>query len=178
MLCNLSAKRPSISKTKCKDFLHKKSGCYPCRHDEQTIWYFPEYHMIWADVCAVSGAHLMYQAGFLTYRSSLASPSHTFGLCNGFRSSLPEYSDQFAQDSHLIPSSDCYADNNLHFISSIWNYTDIIITRCQFAVNNPHNICQIFIILCILENALFCYCFSADYSASQKFLMLRFLWSL
>ena len=50
------------------------------------------------------------------------------------------YSDRIAQDLHLIPSSDCYADNNLHFICSIWNYTDIIITRCQFAVNNPHNI--------------------------------------
>lgn len=50
------------------------------------------------------------------------------------------YSDRIAQDLHLIPSSDCYADNNLHFICSIWNYTDIIITRCQFAVNNLHNI--------------------------------------
>ena len=37
------------------------------------------------------------------------------------------YSDRIAQDSHLIPFSDCYADNNQHFICSIWNYTDIII---------------------------------------------------
>ena len=41
---------------------------------------------------------------------------------------------------HLIPSSDCYADYSQHFICSIWNYTDIIIARCQYAVNNPHNI--------------------------------------
>ena len=59
---------------------------------------------------------------------------------NGLWDSLLCYSDRIAQDLHLIPSSDCYADNNLHFICSIWNYTDIIITRCQFAVNNPHNI--------------------------------------
>ena len=62
--------------------------------------------MVWLDAYAVSGAHLMYQAGFLTYRSSLASPSHILGSCNGSRSPLPEYSDQFAQDLHLIPSSE------------------------------------------------------------------------
>ena len=27
-----------------------------------------------------------------------------------------------------------------HLLCSIWNYTDIIIARCQYAVNNPHNI--------------------------------------
>lgn len=62
--------------------------------------------MVWLDAYAVSGAHLMYQAGFLTYRSSLASPSHIRRYAMAARSSLPEYSDQFAQDSHLIPSSE------------------------------------------------------------------------
>ena len=101
-----------------------------------------------------------YKAGFLTSGSSLAFPFSYYVQWDN-EGSLLCYSDRIAQDLHLIPSSDCYADNNLHFICSIWNYTDIIITRCQFAVNNLHNICQIFIILCILENSLFCYCFSA-----------------
>ena len=77
--------------------------------------------------------------------------------------SLLCYSDRIAQDLHLIPSSDCYADNNLHFICSIWNYTDIIITRCQFAVNNPHNICQIFIILCYCSRRSQQHCFFSAY---------------
>ena len=101
-----------------------------------------------------------YKAGFLTSASSLPFPFSYYVQWDNEKSLLC-YSDRIAQDLHLIPSSDCYADNNLHFICSIWNYTDIIITRCQFAVNNPHNISQIFIILCIQENALFCYCFSA-----------------
>lgn len=71
-------------------FIHKiKSvAAHPCRHDHKP------YGLV--GCCAVTGAHLIYQAGFLTYRSSLASPSHTLGLCNGIRNSLPAYSDQFA----------------------------------------------------------------------------------
>ena len=45
------------------------------------------------------------------------------------------YSDRIAQDSHLIPFSDCYADNSQHFICSIWNYTDIIVARLLLVVN-------------------------------------------
>ena len=80
-----------------------------------------------------------YKAGFLTSASSLPFPFSYYVQWDNEKSLLC-YSDRIAQDLHLIPSSDCYADNNLHFICSIWNYTDIIITRCQFAVNNPHNI--------------------------------------
>ena len=80
-----------------------------------------------------------YKAGFLTSGSSLAFPFSYYVQWDN-EGSLLCYSDRIAQDSHLIPSSGCYADYSQHFICSIWNYTDIIITRCQFAVNNPHNI--------------------------------------
>lgn len=79
-------------------------------------------------------------AGFLACRVSC---DHAFSHCFCAMASAVfscAYSDRIAQDSHLIPSSDCYADYSQHFICSIWNYTDIIITRCQFAVNNLHNI--------------------------------------
>lgn len=79
-------------------------------------------------------------AGFLACRVSC---DHAFSHCFCAMASAVfscAYSDRIAQDSHLIPSSDCYADYSQHFICSIWNYTDIIIARCQYAVNNPHNI--------------------------------------
>ena len=44
-LCNRSAMRWSLYKSKqtdirsCLHFEQKNSGCYPCRHTEQTIWY-------------------------------------------------------------------------------------------------------------------------------------------
>ena len=80
-----------------------------------------------------------YKAGFLTSASLLPFPFSYYVQWDNEKSLLC-YSDRIAQDSHLIPSSDCYADYNQHFICSIWNYTDIIIARCQYAVNNPHNI--------------------------------------
>ena len=103
-----------------------------------------------------------YKAGFLTSASSLPFPFSYYVQWDNEKSLLC-YSDRIAQDLHLIPSSDCYADNNLHFICSIWNYTDIIITRCQFAVNNPHNICQIFIILCYCSLRSQEHCFFSAY---------------
>ena len=103
-----------------------------------------------------------YKAGFLTSGSSLPFPFSYYVQWDNERSLLC-YSDRIAQDLHLIPSSDCYADNNLHFICSIWNYTDIIITRCQLAVNNLHNICQIFIILCYYSRRSQQHCFFSAY---------------
>ena len=85
--------------------------------------------------------NLAIQSRFPDFRIIASSPLLIQRSYNGINErSLLCYSDRIAQDSHLIPSSDCYADYSQHFICSIWNYTDIIITRCQFAVNNPHNI--------------------------------------
>ena len=85
--------------------------------------------------------NLAIQSRFPDFRIIASSPLLIQRSYNGINErSLLCYSDRIAQDSHLIPSSDCYADYNQHFICSIWNYTDIIIARCQYAVNNPHNI--------------------------------------
>lgn len=49
---------------------------------------------------------LLHKAGFLTYRSSLDTPSHIpSGIQWSLCVSLPVYSDRIAQDSHLIPFS-------------------------------------------------------------------------
>ena len=85
-----------------------------------------------------------YKAGFLTSGSSLPFPFSYYVQWDNEKSLLC-YSDRIAQDLHLIPSSDCYADNNLHFICSIWNYTDIIITLPFSDVNHFQYICQFFI---------------------------------
>ena len=85
--------------------------------------------------------NLAIQSRFPDFRIIASSPLLIQRSYNGINErSLLCYSDRIAQDSHLIPSSDCYADYNQHFICSIWNYTNIIIARCQYAVNNPHNI--------------------------------------
>ena len=85
--------------------------------------------------------NLAIQSRFPDFRIIASSPLLIQRSYNGINErSLLCYSDRIAQDSHLIPSSDCYADYSQHFICSIWNYTDIIIARCQYAVNNPHNI--------------------------------------
>ena len=86
------------------------------------------------DVYAVSGAHLMYQAGFLTCRSSFPPPSRTFGWCNGYWSSLPAYSDQFAQDFHLIPSFKAPTNKLCTWYCNIQLHS-IIIMLCYFYVN-------------------------------------------
>lgn len=44
------------------------------------------------------------------------------------------YSDRIAQDFHLIPFSDCFAENSQHFICSIWNYTDVILPHLYINV--------------------------------------------
>ncbi len=81
--------------------------------------------------------NLAIQSRFPDYQDHhFFSPSHTIVQWD-IEKSLLCYSDRIAQDSHLIPSSDCYVDYSQHFICSIWNYTDIIIARCQYAVNNP-----------------------------------------
>lgn len=54
-----------------------------------------------------SEALLSYQAGFLTYRSSLLFPfSQITGMQWDLEESLPVYSDRIVQDSHLIPFSE------------------------------------------------------------------------
>ena len=50
-----------------------------------------------------------YKAGFLTSGSSLAFPFSYYVQWDN-EGSLLCYSDRIAQDSHLIPSSDCYAE--------------------------------------------------------------------
>ena len=85
-----------------------------------------------------------YKAGFLTSASSLPFPFSYYVQWDNEKSLLC-YSDRIAQDLHLIPSPDCYADNNLHFICSIWNYTDIIVTLPFSDVNHFQQICHFFI---------------------------------
>ena len=85
-----------------------------------------------------------YKAGFLTSGSSLPFPFSYYVQWDNEKSLLC-YSDRIAQDLHLIPSPDCYADNNLHFICSIWNYTDIIIAPSSVDVNYFSYICHFFI---------------------------------
>ena len=61
-----------------------------------------------SDVKLCSEAHLIYQAGFLTYGyQRLSSPSHMYDWVMqwDFENRLSEYSDRIAQDSHLIPFS-------------------------------------------------------------------------
>lgn len=53
---------------------------------------------------------------------------------NGLWDSLLCYSDRIAQDFHLIPFSDCFAENSQHFICSIWNYTDVILPHLYINV--------------------------------------------
>ena len=60
------------------------------------------------DVKPCSEAHLIYQAGFLTYGyQRLSSPSHMYDWVMQWdlENRLSEYSDRIAQDSHLIPFS-------------------------------------------------------------------------
>ena len=85
-----------------------------------------------------------YKAGFLTSGSSLPFPFSYYVQWDNEKSLLC-YSDRIVQDLHLIPSSGCYADYSQHFICSIWNYTDIIITRCPHAVNSSSVFCHFFI---------------------------------
>lgn len=63
------------------------------------------------DVKPCSEAHLIYQAGFLTYGyQRLSSPSHMYDWVMQWdiENRLSEYSDRIAQDSHLIPFSYLY----------------------------------------------------------------------
>ena len=60
------------------------------------------------DVKPCSEAHLIYQAGFLTYGyQRLSSPSHMYDWVMqwDFENRLSEYSDRLAQALHLIPFS-------------------------------------------------------------------------
>ena len=62
-----------------------------------------------SDVKLCSEAHLIYQAGFLTYGyKRLSSPSHMYHdwvMQWDIENRLSEHSDRIAQDLHLIPSS-------------------------------------------------------------------------
>ena len=71
------------------------------------------------DVKPCSEAHLIYQAGFLTYGyQRLSSPSHMYDWVMqwDFENRLSEYSDRIAQDSHLIPFSHLAEEPSEHLI--------------------------------------------------------------
>ena len=74
-----------------------------------------------------------YKAGFLAPESMFSFPFSYICTMVSERLLLC-YSDRIAQDFHLIPFSDCFAENSQHFICSIWNYTDIILPHLYINV--------------------------------------------
>ena len=73
-----------------------------------------------------------HKAGFLALGSS---PLFPFSCLAQWVSEKPllHYSDRIAQDFHLIPFS--AGPFRQHFVCSIWNYTDIILSCSRLAVN-------------------------------------------
>lgn len=85
------------------------------------------------DVKPCSEAHLIYQAGFLTYGyQRLSSPSHMYDWVMqwDFENRLSEYSDRIAQDSHLIPSLTDELCSQVHLICYYGIYTRSILALC------------------------------------------------
>ena len=74
-----------------------------------------------------------YKAGFLAPESMFSFPFSYICTMVSERLLLC-YSDRIAQDFHLIPFSDCFAENSQHFICSIWNYTDVILPHLYINV--------------------------------------------
>ena len=86
-----------------------------------------------SDVKLCSEAHLICQAGFLTYGyKRLSSPSHMYDWVMqwDFENRLSEYSDRIAQDSHLIPSLTDELCSQVHLICYYGIYTRSILALC------------------------------------------------
>ena len=99
-------------------FLQKNSGCYPLQtllSDHSSLRFlFLSYDPAGCLRCIWSTSHVPGRFPDLQINAHFTF-SHLNGSCNGYRSSLPAYSDQFAQDSHLIPSSE-FLKRTLHLI--------------------------------------------------------------
>lgn len=118
-MCIFLAKSPSIIfyiNQGC--FLQKNSGCYPLQtllsDHSSLLLLFLSYDPAGCLRCIWSTSHVPGRFPDLQINAHFTF-SHLYGSCNGYRSSLPVYSDQFAQDSHLIPSSE-FLKRTLHLI--------------------------------------------------------------
>jgi hypothetical protein len=79
--------------------------------------------------------NLAIQSRFPDFRICVPSPLLMQDAQWAIENSLLCYSDRIAQDLHLIPSSDCHAEDSQHFICSLWNYTTFIVPSPARDVN-------------------------------------------
>ena len=110
------AKSPSIIFYINRFFYKKTVAATHCRHFYRIILPFAilSYDPPGCLRCIWSTSHVPGRFPDLQINAHFTF-SHLYGSCNGYRSSLPVYSDQFAQDSHLIPSSESLK-RTLHLI--------------------------------------------------------------